>query len=135
MCIRDSPHRMGVWAKDSKTSVAHMNAGDFYGTETSTTVENEGKFRIVFYGNDGSSKVLKDFAPLKAGEVLDSSVMNLNALKSYVKEAIKEAKEKNVLLSAVSYTHLDVYKRQILNILLQSVLLIFYAPPFQTQVL
>ena len=97
---KTNPHRMGVWAKDSKTSVAHMNAGDFYGTETSTTVENEGKFRIVFYGNDGSSKVLKDFAPLKAGEVLDSSVMNLNALKSYVKEAIKEAKEKNVLLSA-----------------------------------
>lgn len=97
---KTNPHRMGVWAKDSKTSVAHMNTGDFYGTETSTTVENEGKFRIVFYGNDGSSKVLKDFAPLKAGEVLDSSVMNLNALKSYVKEAIKEAKEKNVLLSA-----------------------------------
>ena len=42
-----NPHRMGVWAKDSKTSVAHMNSGDFYGTETSTTVENEGKFRIV----------------------------------------------------------------------------------------
>ena len=97
---KTNPHKMGVWAKDSKTSVAHMNAGDFYGTETSTTVENEGKFRIVFYGNDGSSMVLKDFAPLKAGEVLDSSVMNLNALKSYVKEAIKEAKEKNVLLSA-----------------------------------
>ena len=97
---KTNPHKMGVWAKDSKTSVAHMNAGDFYGTETSTTVENEGKFRIVFYGNDGSSKILKDFAPLKAGEVLDSSVMNLNALKSYVKEAIKEAKEKNVLLSA-----------------------------------
>jgi len=95
-----NPHKMGIWNADSKTSVAHMNAGDFYGTENSTTVENEGKFRIVFYGNDGSSKVLKDFAPLKAGEVLDSSVMNLNALKSYVKEAIKEAKEKNVLLSA-----------------------------------
>lgn len=95
-----NPHRMGVWAKDSKTSVAHMNSGDFYGTETSTTVENEGKFRIVFYGNDGSSTVLKDFAPLKAGEILDSSVMNLSALKSYVKVAMQEAKEKNVLLSA-----------------------------------
>ena len=95
-----NPHRMGAWTTDSKTSVAHMNAGDFYGTETSTTVENEGKFRIVFYGNDGSSKVLKDFAPLKAGEVIDSSVMNLAALKSFTKEAINEAKEKNVLLSA-----------------------------------
>ncbi|MFK7049008.1 Isocitrate dehydrogenase [NADP] [Flavobacterium columnare] len=95
-----NPHRMGVWASDSKTSVAHMNAGDFYGTETSTTVENAGKFRIVFNGTDGSSKVLKDFSPLKVGEVIDTSVMNLSALKAFVKEAIAEAKEKNVLLSA-----------------------------------
>src|SRR5215203_2313233 len=95
-----NPHRMGVWASDSKTSVAHMHSGDFYGTENSTTVETEGKFRIVFYANDGSAKVLKDLAPLKAGEVIDSSVMDLAALRSFVEEAISEAKEKDVLLSA-----------------------------------
>ncbi|MBK7392271.1 MAG: NADP-dependent isocitrate dehydrogenase [Chloracidobacterium sp.] len=95
-----NPHRMGVWASDSKTSVAHMNAGDFYGTENSTTVETEGKFKIVFCGNDGSEKVLKDLSPLKAGEVIDSSVMTLSALRSFVKDAIAEAKEKDVLLSA-----------------------------------
>jgi isocitrate dehydrogenase len=95
-----NPHRMGVWNADSKTSIAHMNSGDFYGSETSTTVETEGKFRIVFYGNDGSEQVLKDFAPLKAGEVIDSSVMSLSALKSFVEEAMREAKEKDVLLSA-----------------------------------
>jgi isocitrate dehydrogenase len=95
-----NPHRMGVWSADSATSVAHMNSGDFYGTETSATVETEGKFRIVFYANDNSEQVLKDYAPLKAGEVIDSSVMNLSALKSFVEEAIGEAKEKNVLLSA-----------------------------------
>jgi len=94
------PHRMGVWAADSKTSVAHMNSGDFYGTENSTTVESDGRFKIVFYGNDGSEKVLKDLSPLKAGEVIDSSVMTLSALKTFVKEAIDEAKEKDVLLSA-----------------------------------
>jgi isocitrate dehydrogenase len=91
---------MGNWASDSKTDVAHMNNGDFYGTETSTTLENATKYKIVFKGNDGSEKLLKDFAPLKAGEVIDSSVMNLNALKSFVKEAIAEAKNRNVLLSA-----------------------------------
>jgi isocitrate dehydrogenase len=95
-----NPHRMGVWASDSKTSVAHMNTGDFYGTENSTTVGSEGKFRIVFHGNDGSAKVLKDLSPLKAGEVIDSSVMTLSALRSFVKDAIAEAKEKSVLLSA-----------------------------------
>ena len=97
---KTNPHRMGDWAKDSKTDVAHMNSGDFYGTETSTTVENATKYKIVFKGNDGSEKLLKDFAPLKAGEIIDSSVMNMNALKSFVKEAIAEAKNRNVLLSA-----------------------------------
>lgn len=95
-----NPHRMGEWKADSKTSVAYMQNGDFYGTENSTTIENDGQYRIVFYGNDGSKKVLKDDAPLKAGEIIDSSVMNINALKAFVQTAIKEAKEKNVLLSA-----------------------------------
>jgi isocitrate dehydrogenase len=95
-----NPHRMGVWDSDSKTCVAYMNRGDFFGTETSTTVERDGKFRIVFYGNDGSEKVLKDLAPLKAGEVIDSAVMDLSALRSFVGQVIDEAKEKNILLSA-----------------------------------
>ena len=95
-----NPHRMGKWSADSKTSVAHMSDGDFYGSETSTTVESDGKFRIVFYANDGTEKVLKDPAPLKAGEVIDSSVMHLSELKSFVEDAIAEAKEKDVLLSA-----------------------------------
>lgn len=97
---KTNPHRMGAWSADSKTSIAHMSGGDFYGTENSTTVETEGKFRIVFYSDGGSSKVLKDFAPLKAGEVIDSSVMNVDALRSFIQQAISEAKEKDVLLSA-----------------------------------
>lgn len=95
-----NPHRMGVWNADSKTSVAHMSSGDFYGTENSTTVETDGKFRIVFYGNDGSEQVLKDISPLRAGEVIDSSVMTLSDLRGFVGEAMAEAKEKDVLLSA-----------------------------------
>ncbi|MRM84441.1 NADP-dependent isocitrate dehydrogenase [Riemerella anatipestifer] len=95
-----NPHKMGKWMSDSKTDVAHMNQGDFYGTETSTTVEKDGKFKIVFFGNDGSEKILKDYASLQAGEIIDSSVMNINALKTFVKEAIQEAKSRNVLLSA-----------------------------------
>lgn len=95
-----NPHRMGVWSADSKTSVVYMTSGDFYGSETSATIGTDGKFRIVFYGNDGSEKILKDYAPLKAGEVIDSSVMNLAALKSFVKQAIAEARKKDVLLSA-----------------------------------
>ena len=95
-----NPHRMGVWSADSKTSVAYMQSGDFYGSEVSTAVETDEKFRIVFYGKDGTGTVLKDLAPLKAGEVIDSSVMSLSSLKSFVEQAIEEAKEKDVLLSA-----------------------------------
>lgn len=95
-----NPHKMGDWSADSKTDVAHMTRGDFYGTETSTTVEKDSKYRIVFFGNDGSEKILKDFANLKAGEVIDSSVMNLNSLKAFVQTAIDEAKQRGVILSA-----------------------------------
>ncbi len=95
-----NPHKMGAWASDSKTDVANMTTGDFYGTETSTTVENPTEFKITFYGNDGSTKELKGLSSLKAGEVIDSSVMNLNALRAFVQNAIQEAKDKNVLLSA-----------------------------------
>jgi isocitrate dehydrogenase len=98
--VRTNPHRMGAWAADSKTCVAHMNSGDFYGSENSATVEAQGKFRIVFYDTHGSSRILKDFAPLDAGEVIDSSRLDLSALKSFVLDAMKEAKEKDILLSA-----------------------------------
>ncbi|MDM1552608.1 NADP-dependent isocitrate dehydrogenase [Empedobacter falsenii] len=95
-----NPHKMGAWATDSKTEVAYMKSGDFYGTENSTTLENATEYTIKFYGEDGSVQELKSAAPLKAGEVIDSSVMNLNSLRSFVQEAIQEAKDKNVLLSA-----------------------------------
>lgn len=94
-----NPHRMGTWAADSKTKVAHMTAGDFYGTEKSVTVENDSQFKIEFFGNDGSVKELKGLSPLKAGEIIDTSVMNLSALKNFVAETIAEAKAANVLLS------------------------------------
>jgi isocitrate dehydrogenase len=98
--VRANPHRMGAWAADSKTCVAHMNSGDFYGSENSVTVETEGSFRIVFYAKEGTSRILKDYAPLSAGEVIDSSRLDLSELKSFVQDAMKDAKEKDVLLSA-----------------------------------
>lgn len=95
-----NPHSMGAWSKDSKTKVAHMTSGDFYGTEKSVTVENDTQFKIEFVGKDGAVKELKGLAPLKAGEVIDSSVMNLKALQAFVAETIEEAKAAGVLLSA-----------------------------------
>lgn len=95
-----NPHSMGAWSKDSKTRVAFMTEGDFYGTEKSVTVENAAQFKIEFVGKDGSTKELKGLGALKAGEVIDSSVMNLKALKAFVSTTIEEAKAAGVLLSA-----------------------------------
>ena len=96
---KKNPHKMGVWSSDSKTEVAHMETGDFFGTENSTTIENDTKYKIVFTSKAGQTKVLKDLANLKAGEVIDSSVMNMHALKAYAKKAISDAKSKDVMLS------------------------------------
>ena len=94
-----NPHRMGDWSADSKTTVANMTSGDFYGTEKSVTIENDSQFKIEFFGNDGSVKELKELSPLKAGEIIDSSVMSLSSLKGFVADAMAEAKAANVLLS------------------------------------
>jgi len=95
-----NPHRMGAWASDSKTKVASMEEGDFYGSEQSLTVDSDSQFKIEFVGSNGESKELKGFANLKAGEVIDSSVMHVAKLKEFVAKAIQEAKEAGVLLSA-----------------------------------
>lgn len=94
-----NPHKMGVWSTDSQTKVANMTSGDFYGTEKSVTVENDSQFKIEFFGNDGSVKELKGLSPLKAKEIIDSSVLSLSALKGFVADTIAEAKNANVLLS------------------------------------
>ena len=97
---RKHPHSMGAWSADSKTKVAHMESGDFYGTEKSVTVENASQFKIEFVAKDGAVTELKGLAPLKAGEVIDSSVMNLKALKAFAKKTKEEAKAAGVLFSA-----------------------------------
>lgn len=95
-----NPHKMGAWAKDSKTKVASMTSGDFYGSEQSVTVENDGQFKIEFVDEQGAVTELKGLSPLKAGEVIDSSTLSLKALKGFVADAIAEAKAAGVLLSA-----------------------------------
>ena len=95
-----NPHRMGAWAKDSKTKVASMQEGDFYGSEKSLTLENDSQFKIEFVGSNGETKELKGLGNLKAGEVIDSSVLHIAQLKDFVAKAIQEAKDSGVLLSA-----------------------------------
>ena len=93
------PHRMGAWAPESKSRVAHMTAGDFYGSETSTTVAKATNVRIEFVGADGAVKVLKAKTAISDGEIIDSSVMSAKALRAFYAEQIDAAKQEGLLLS------------------------------------
>jgi len=93
------PHRMGAWAPESKSHVAHMTGGDFYGSEKSVTVNQPTTLRIEFVGGDGKTKVLKQKLDLLAGEVIDATVMNVRALRKFYEEQIEDAKKSGVLLS------------------------------------
>ena len=95
-----NPHRMMQdWPAESKTSVAHMTEKDFYGSETSTTVSEATTVNYEFVGDDGTTTLLKEKMPLKAGEVIDSTTMNIAALRKFFAEQIEVAKDRGVLLS------------------------------------
>jgi isocitrate dehydrogenase len=96
---RQNPHRMGAWADDSKTHVSTMSSGDFRHNEKSATVDAATTARIEHVAADGTTTVLKDGIELQAGELIDGTFMSKNALVSFLKEQIDDAREKGVLFS------------------------------------
>ena len=96
---RKHPHKMGAWSKDSKTRVATMSGGDFYGSEVATTVAAPTSARIELTAADGATTVLKPKIPLKAGEIIDCSVMSAKALNAFYASAIEMAKKDGILFS------------------------------------
>ncbi|MBM15144.1 MAG: isocitrate dehydrogenase (NADP(+)) [Nitrospina sp.] len=98
---KSNPHSMGVWSKDSKTNVASMDGNDFRSNEKSVTISDAsaGKAKIEFVSDDGSTKVLKENVQLDAGAVVDATKMSVSALRQFMKEAIKRAKDEGVLFS------------------------------------
>lgn len=96
---RKHPHKMGAWSADSKSHVAHMESGDFYGSEKSAVVENAGNVRIELVGKDGTTKVLKEKTAVKAGEIIDASTMSKKKLASFIEAQIEDAKKQGVLFS------------------------------------
>lgn len=96
---KDNPHSMGEWTKDSASHVAHMSAGDFYGSEKSTVMSQADDVRIELVKADGSIEVLKDSTPLQAKEVIDSAVMSSSALREFFETQMQEAKANGVMLS------------------------------------
>lgn len=96
---RKNPHSMGEWSASSKTHVAHMSSGDFYGSEQSLTLPDDGQVSIVFEGEDGQSQILKDAMPVLKSEVIDTSVMSQQALRAFFAEQMEDCKEQGILLS------------------------------------
>ncbi|WP_257304081.1 NADP-dependent isocitrate dehydrogenase [Geothrix campi] len=122
------PHKMAPWSPDSKARVAHMAAGDFFDSETSTTLAKATAARIEFVGKDGAVKVLKEKLPLQAGEVLDASVMNVKALRAFYAEQIDAAKRDGLLLSL----HLKATMMKISDpVMFGHAVSVFYQPVFE----
>jgi len=96
---KKNPHKLGAWSADSKTEVAHMNGGDFYGNEQSIVSEAGGAFRIELAGSDGKTTILKDGLSAMPGEILDSTFMSVKALRKFYEEQIGDAAGKGQLLS------------------------------------
>lgn len=96
---RKHPHRMGKWSADSKTHVAHMDGGDFYGSERSATLGAAGSLRIELVGRDGATQVLRERVPVQAGEIVDAAVMSRKALATFVEAQIADARAQGVLFS------------------------------------
>ncbi|MCM2971750.1 NADP-dependent isocitrate dehydrogenase [Larsenimonas suaedae] len=97
--VRKYPHRMGEWSSDSKSHVAHMEDGDFYGSEQSATLDADDSLTIELVGKDGTKETLKDGVKVLAGEVVDGAFMSASSLRSFVAAEIDDAKKQGVLFS------------------------------------
>lgn len=96
---KKNPHSMGKWSRDSKSHVASMSTGDFFSTEKSMTIEKATDVRIEFVEKNGAIRVLKPKVSLIAGEIIDTAVMSMKELKSFIAREIDDAKAKGVLFS------------------------------------
>lgn len=96
---QNNPHSMGGWSKDSKTHVAHMQAGDFYESEQSVEMQQQDDVKIQHTSIKGKVTVLKESTTLEEKEIIDASKMSAAHLQSFLKEQVEDAKAKNVLFS------------------------------------
>jgi isocitrate dehydrogenase len=125
---KNHPHSMGKWSPDSKSHVASMDKGDFYGSEKSLTLDQEEIVRIEIVGNDGAVDILKDKLPLKKGEIIDASLLSVDELEKFIKAEIEDAKEQGVLFSL----HMKATMMKVSDpIIFGHVVKVFFAPVFE----
>ena len=125
---RKHPHSMGEWSSDSKSHVAHMSSGDFYGSEKSLTAQDATEVKIVFKSTDGLEQTLKDSFPIQSGEIIDAAAMSKSALRSFALEQMEDAKADGVLFSL----HLKATMMKVSDpILFGAFVEAFFAPVFE----
>jgi isocitrate dehydrogenase len=126
--MKKHPPRNYPWPPDSKAHVAHMTGGDFYGHETSVTLKQPTTVRFEFVGDDGKVKVLKENLKLLEGEILDSTHMDVRALRKFYEEQIEDAKKQGVLLSL----HLKATMMKVSDpVLFGHAVTVFFKPVFE----
>ena len=119
-----NPHSMGEWSSDSKTRVAHMSGGDFFGSEQSVVMPAADTLQIVLETSEGTT-VLKEALPVEEGEIIDGSFMSASALSAFLEEEVAKAKEEGVLFSL----HLKATMMKVSDpILFGHAVKVFYAP-------
>jgi len=96
---RKHPHSMGKWSADSRTHVAHMSEGDFFGNEQAAAIDTAGSLRIELHGAAGESRVLKEAVPVLAAELVSATLMRTRALRQFYQREMQDAKAQGVLLS------------------------------------
>lgn len=122
------PHSMGAWSADSKSHVASMTDGDFYGSEQSVCVPQATDVKIQLVDASGNITVLKEKTSLKDQEIIDASVMSQAALRNYLAKEIDDAKAQNVLLSV----HLKATMMKVSDpILFGNVVAVYFADLFE----
>ena len=98
-----NPHRMGLWSKASRTHVAHMTQGDFYGSEQSVCLAQDTSVTIELHhtNQDGTvqqQQVLKAGIPMLQGEVMDAATMSISELEDFYEQEIEDAKESGMCI-------------------------------------
>ncbi len=96
---QNHPHKLSEWSSDSKTHVAHMSEGDFYGNEKSIVMQNDDDVKFEFVDDNGNVTVLKEKLHLLKDEVFDGTFMSAKALRKFIAEQVEDAKQKDVLFS------------------------------------
>ncbi|MBT0812772.1 NADP-dependent isocitrate dehydrogenase [Litoribacter ruber] len=125
---RNNPHSMGKWSADSKSHVASMTDGDFYGSEKSHTMAKADVVKIVLETSIGENEVLKDKLSLQEGEVIDAAVMSVGALRKFLAEQKEVAKKENILFSL----HMKATMMKVSDpIIFGHAVSVFFAPVFE----